>query len=81
MRRESRLMTGTPVTVGPRTIIPVVRFSALISERSCFGFVNPLALLIEENGSVFFASVQEGITWEQVRTVFEVETGEMSQNE
>lgn len=80
MKLESRLMTGTPVVVGSRTIIPVVQFSAFISERGCFGFVNPLAILVEENGSLFFAPVQEGVTWEQVRTVFEVETGECRQN-
>ena len=81
MKQESRLMTGTPVVIGPRTIIPVVSFNALMSERSCVGFVNPLALLIEENGSLFFAPVQEGVTWEQVRTVFGIETDEYRKNE
>jgi hypothetical protein len=79
MKRESRLITGTPMVIGPRTIIPVAQFSALISERSCLASVNPLALIIEEDGIFFFAPVQEGVTWEQVSPAFGIETSEMPQ--
>ncbi len=80
MKPESRLVTGIPVIVGTRTIIPVFQFSALIFEHGCLASVNPLALLIEENGTFFFAPVKEGVTWEQISPAFGIENGGAGKN-
>ncbi len=76
MTKGSRIIIGTPAVAGSRTIIPVVQIVAHIFRGGCFGMVNTLALVIEENGIFFFAPVLEGTTWEQISPVFGINTGE-----
>ncbi len=71
MMVETRLTAGSPVFAGGRTLISIARITTMLSGAGIMCFVQPLALIIEEQGALFFSPIQEGVTWEQVRPAFE----------
>ena len=59
MTAEIRLLE--PVTFGERVIIPLVRDTQVSSGQGIVVMVNPVALLISEEGKWMFTPLEEGI--------------------
>ena len=51
-----------PSTFGPRTIIALVRESDFSHDRGSLVMVNPLALIVEDEGNWSFFALEDGIT-------------------
>jgi hypothetical protein len=51
-----------PRTLGQRTFIPLVRESDFSHDRGSLVMVNPLALIVEDEGNWSFFALEDGIT-------------------
>jgi len=63
-----------PLTFGQRTFIPLVRESDFSHDRGSLVMVNPLALIVEDEGDWYFFALEDGITSAILDTV--VPTGD-----
>lgn len=55
---------GSKIRCAGRELCPVIRVCEFVHESGGWISADPVAILIEENGELFFAGLEEGVTEE-----------------